>query len=55
MGNKASKLLAWLDKKEWANRWVADIQYMDGTQIQGQEPLEETFVTYYTSSVQISQ
>ena len=48
VGNKVGKLLAWLDKKERAARWVPDIAYMDGVEVRSTESTTELFATYYT-------
>ena len=48
MGDKAGKLLAWLDRLEIADRWVTEINSLDGVPPQHKESIAERFASYYT-------
>ena len=46
-GDKAGKLLAWLSKRDMADRWVPSITQLEGKTVTGEEPVEEVFAKYY--------
>lgn len=47
VGDKAGKLLAWLDKREQANRWVAQLTLDTGTIVTDPQQIVNTFAHHY--------
>lgn len=52
MGDKANKLIAWLEKRDKSRTWVSEIRTEEGVQGSTGAELTEVFARYYENIYQ---